>query len=47
VTELASDYAKHEEQVRKFAQHFNQNYSRNPMGSGPISSRAGLLGKWY
>jgi peptide/nickel transport system substrate-binding protein len=35
VTELAGDYAKHEEQVRKFAQHFNQSYARNPMGSGP------------
>jgi peptide/nickel transport system substrate-binding protein len=35
VTELAGDYAKHEESVRKFAQNFNQNYARNPMGSGP------------
>jgi peptide/nickel transport system substrate-binding protein len=35
VTELAGDYSKHDEQVRKFAQNFNQNYSRNPMGSGP------------
>ncbi len=35
VTELAGDYAKHEESVRKFAQHFNQNFARNPMGSGP------------
>lgn len=35
VTALAGDYAKHEEQVRQFAQQFNQNFSRNPMGSGP------------
>jgi len=35
VTALAGDYAKHEEQVRQFAQQFNQHFSRNPMGSGP------------
>jgi peptide/nickel transport system substrate-binding protein len=35
VTELAGDYAKHEAKVRQFAQQFNQNFARNPMGSGP------------
>jgi peptide/nickel transport system substrate-binding protein len=35
VTELAADFSKHEEQVRQFAQQFNQNFARNPMGSGP------------
>ena len=45
VTELAGDYAKHEEQVRKFAQHFNQNYSRNPMGSGPYTFKSWSTGQ--
>jgi peptide/nickel transport system substrate-binding protein len=35
VTALAGDYTRHEAQVRQFAQQFNQNFSRNPMGSGP------------
>jgi peptide/nickel transport system substrate-binding protein len=45
VTELAGDYAKHEEQVRKFAQHFNQSYSRNPMGSGPYKFKSWSTGQ--
>jgi peptide/nickel transport system substrate-binding protein len=45
VTELAGDYAKHEEQVRKFAQHFNQNFSRNPMGSGPYKFKSWSTGQ--
>jgi peptide/nickel transport system substrate-binding protein len=45
VTELAGDYAKHEEQVRKFAQNFNQNYSRNPMGSGPYKFKSWSTGQ--
>jgi peptide/nickel transport system substrate-binding protein len=45
VRELAGDYAKHEEPVRKFAQHFNQNYSRNPMGSGPYKFRSWSTGQ--
>jgi peptide/nickel transport system substrate-binding protein len=45
VTELAGNYAKHEEQVRKFAQHFNQNYSRNPMGSGPYKFKSWSTGQ--
>jgi peptide/nickel transport system substrate-binding protein len=35
VAALAGDYAAQEGQVRKFAEHFNQSYSRNPLGSGP------------
>jgi peptide/nickel transport system substrate-binding protein len=45
VTELAGDYAKHEEQVRKFAQNFNQNFSRNPMGSGPYKFKSWSTGQ--
>jgi peptide/nickel transport system substrate-binding protein len=45
VAELAGDYAKHEEQVRKFAQHFNQNYARNPMGSGPYKFKSWTTGQ--
>jgi peptide/nickel transport system substrate-binding protein len=45
VTELAGDYSKHEEHVRKFAQHFNQNYSRNPMGSGPYKFKSWSTGQ--
>jgi peptide/nickel transport system substrate-binding protein len=45
VAELAGDYAKHEEQVRKFAQHFNQNYARNPMGSGPYKFKSWSTGQ--
>jgi peptide/nickel transport system substrate-binding protein len=35
VAALAGNYAAQEGQVRKFAEHFNQSYSRNPLGSGP------------
>jgi peptide/nickel transport system substrate-binding protein len=45
VTELAGDYTKHEEQVRKFAQHFNQSFSRNPMGSGPYKFKSWSTGQ--
>jgi len=45
VAELAGDYTKHEEQVRKFAQHFNQSYSRNPMGSGPYKFKSWSTGQ--
>jgi peptide/nickel transport system substrate-binding protein len=45
VAELAGDYAKHEEHVRKFAQHFNQSYSRNPMGSGPYKFKSWSTGQ--
>jgi peptide/nickel transport system substrate-binding protein len=45
VTELAGDFAKHEEQVRKFAQNFNQNFSRNPMGSGPYKFKSWSTGQ--
>ena len=45
VAELAGDYTKHEEQVRKFAQQFNQNYSRNPMGSGPYKFKSWSTGQ--
>ncbi len=45
VTELAGDYAKHEAQVRKFAQDFNQNYARNPMGSGPYKFKTWSTGQ--
>ena len=45
MAELAGDYVKHEEQVRKFAQHFNQNYSRNPMGSGPYKFKSWSTGQ--
>jgi peptide/nickel transport system substrate-binding protein len=45
VAELAGNYSKHEEHVRKFAQHFNQNYSRNPMGSGPYKFKSWSTGQ--
>jgi peptide/nickel transport system substrate-binding protein len=45
VTELAGDYAKHEESVRKFAQNFNQNFARNPMGSGPYKFKSWSTGQ--
>jgi len=45
VAELAGDYAKHDEQVRKFAQHFNQSYARNPMGSGPYKFNSWSTGQ--
>jgi len=45
VAELAGDYTKHEEQVRKFAQQFNQNFSRNPMGSGPYKFKSWSTGQ--
>jgi peptide/nickel transport system substrate-binding protein len=45
VTALAGDYSKHEEQVRKFAQHFNQSYARNPMGSGPYKFKSWSTGQ--
>jgi peptide/nickel transport system substrate-binding protein len=45
VAELASDFSKHEEDVRKFAQHFNQSYSRNPMGSGPYKFKSWSTGQ--
>jgi peptide/nickel transport system substrate-binding protein len=45
VAELASDYSKHEEQVRKFAQNFNENYARNPMGSGPYKFKGWSTGQ--
>jgi peptide/nickel transport system substrate-binding protein len=45
VAELAGDYTKHEEQVRKFAQHFNQDYARNPMGSGPYKFKSWSTGQ--
>ena len=45
VAELAGDYTKHEEQVRKFAQNFNQNFSRNPMGSGPYKFKSWSTGQ--
>jgi peptide/nickel transport system substrate-binding protein len=35
VRDLLGDPAKLPESVRKFADNFNKNYSRNPMGSGP------------
>jgi peptide/nickel transport system substrate-binding protein len=45
VVDLAGDYSKHEEQVRQFAQHFNQSYSRNPMGSGPYKFKSWSTGQ--
>lgn len=45
VAELAGDYTKHEEQVKKFAQHFNQSYARNPMGSGPYKFKSWSTGQ--
>jgi peptide/nickel transport system substrate-binding protein len=45
VTELAGDYAAHEAQVSKFAQHFNQQYARNPMGSGPYKFKSWSTGQ--
>lgn len=45
VAALAGDYSTHEEQVRKFAQHFNQSYSRNPMGSGPYKFKSWSTGQ--
>jgi peptide/nickel transport system substrate-binding protein len=45
VTALAGDYAAHEAQVRKFAEHFNQSYSRTPMGSGPYKFKGWSTGQ--
>jgi peptide/nickel transport system substrate-binding protein len=45
VAELAGDYSKHEEAVRQFAQQFNQNYARNPMGSGPYRFKGWSTGQ--
>jgi peptide/nickel transport system substrate-binding protein len=45
VSELAGDYSKHEESVRTFAQNFNQNFSRNPMGSGPYKFKSWSTGQ--
>ncbi len=45
VGELAGDYSRREEQVRTFAQHFNQSYSRNPMGSGPYTFKSWSTGQ--
>ena len=45
VTELAGDYDKHAESVRKFAQNFNQNFARNPMGSGPYKFKSWSTGQ--
>ena len=45
VTALAGDYAAHETQVRKFAEHFNQSYARNPLGSGPYKFKSWSTGQ--
>ncbi|MBI3330161.1 MAG: hypothetical protein HYZ81_26065 [Nitrospinae bacterium] len=45
VAELSRDYTQHEEQVRKFAQQFNQNFSRNPIGSGPYTFKSWSTGQ--
>jgi peptide/nickel transport system substrate-binding protein len=45
VTALAGDYSAHEAQVRKFAEHFNQSYARNPMGSGPYKFKSWSTGQ--
>jgi peptide/nickel transport system substrate-binding protein len=45
VTALAGDYSAHEAQVRKFAEHFNQSYARNPLGSGPYKFKSWSTGQ--
>jgi peptide/nickel transport system substrate-binding protein len=45
VTALAGDYSAHEAQVRKFAEHFNQSFARNPLGSGPYKFKSWSTGQ--
>lgn len=44
-TALAGDYSAHEAQVSMFAQQFNQQYARNPMGSGPYKFKSWSTGQ--
>jgi peptide/nickel transport system substrate-binding protein len=45
VAALAGDYSAHEAQVRKFAEHFNQSFARNPLGSGPYKFKSWSTGQ--
>ena len=45
VRDLTGDPAKLPEKVKKFADNFNKNYSRNPLGSGPYKFQAWETGR--
>ena len=45
VRDLTGDPAKLPEKVRKFADNFNKNYSRKPLGSGPYKFEAWKTGR--
>jgi peptide/nickel transport system substrate-binding protein len=45
VKELTGDPAKLSDNVKKFADQFNKNFSRNPMGSGPYKFQAWKTGQ--
>jgi peptide/nickel transport system substrate-binding protein len=45
VKDLTGDVSKLAENVKRFAEQFNKNYSRNPMGSGPYKFQAWKTGQ--
>ncbi|MGH7773752.1 MAG: peptide-binding protein, partial [Candidatus Binatia bacterium] len=45
VKELSRDVAKLPDSVKRFADNFNKNYSRNPMGSGPYKFHSWKTGQ--
>lgn len=45
IKDLAGDPAKLSDNVKKFAEQFNKNFSRNPMGSGPYKFQSWKTGQ--
>ena len=45
VQQLDGDWSKYKTQVERFAQDFNKNFNRNPMGSGPYKFKSWKTGE--
>lgn len=45
IKQLNVDFSKYGEQVKRFAENFNKNFNRNPMGSGPYKFESWKTGE--